>query len=730
MGGLLAVLCCAVAPGEVRAAEEGVPEEALIDEAALEAAFDFESLEDLDISDEFALLVQEDIVVSASRRAQRIDDSPSAITVITREDLRLMPFDNVADVLRTVPGMDVWLLTIAFPSSGSRSGSSNEGSNILVLVDGRDVLLPIFQLPLWLAMPVDLASIERIEVIRGPASTLYGANALQGVVNIVTRRAEKGLLTVEAELSGYRPETLSGNLKASGTRGRFSWWSSWGYDRRSPFHEPGRVGAWFFRSRNWLRYEGDEVEATLEVGGGAERGDIVTFAGNGDGYYEHLYVRADAIVHDWRLRFFFDLLDTELTLDLNLRMPNDPSMVMAQLPQPVFHPTRAYVADAERIWKLSDDLRLLTGLSTRLVHHGEGSFVTCPESAPTAFDPAACEPSVLFEGRVEGFTQLEWRVASSLELNAGVRAGYNTLVPEPGFSPRLTAVYRPMEHHTVRASVARAYRQPSFFEQKGHLLLEPGTLQDQDLFRRIQHIFATGLGGEELVNTKVDIAELGWRGRFLQEKLRVEVELYLSRYRDEIELDASSLWDVQYFAGLPIIGDEVKLVFESFPSKSWSAGAEIAASWRLPIEGLELDLAYGLDQVYERVELPGGEVEQRRNKREPTHHLILGARYGGEGLRLSAFAFWTSGFWGGHVSPDSILSPNRNTPLAANTLVFARAGWAFGLGGTEWEAGLQGHTPILGLEMRETSGEYLEDGSNYYGHPILPRLQGYLRSRF
>ncbi|MDF1564868.1 MAG: TonB-dependent receptor plug domain-containing protein [Deltaproteobacteria bacterium] len=163
-GVLLAALVCLTAPA--RAQEAELPG---LDEAALEAEFDFD---DIDIADEFALLVQEDVVVTASRRAQRIDDSPSAITVLTREDLLASPFDNIADVLRVVPGMDVLLNTIAIAATGTRSGSNIAGSNVLVLVDGRDVLDPLFQLPLLLGLPLDVDTIERIEVIRGPAYTL------------------------------------------------------------------------------------------------------------------------------------------------------------------------------------------------------------------------------------------------------------------------------------------------------------------------------------------------------------------------------------------------------------------------------------------------------------------------------------------------------------------------------------------------------------------------------
>ncbi|MDF1564439.1 MAG: TonB-dependent receptor [Deltaproteobacteria bacterium] len=728
MRGAMVLLPCLVLALAARA-EEAAIEEPVIDEAALEEAFDFESLDDLNLMDEFALLEQEDVVVTASRRAQRLDDSPSAITVFTRKDLLAMPFDNIADLLRMVPGVDVLHLTIAYPAVGARSGTTLAGSNVLVLIDGRDVLNPLFQLPVWIGLPVDIGSIERIEIIRGPASTLYGAGALQGVVNIVTRRAEEKKLQAEVSLGGYRPETLVGDLRIFGRSGAFSWWSAWGYDQRAPFYEPDRVGASSFRSRSWVRYEGEKVEATLELGGGVNGGDMVTVAGIGEGRFDQLYLRSEAIVHETRIRFFVDRVNARFDLDLNLRFPSDPEIVMAQLPQPIRHPTTVYELSAERAWRIGERLRVLGGFQGKMIHHREGTMVTCAPSLPTNFDPSTCEANPLVELRPDLYGQLEWQVMDDLDLNLGVRAGLNNLVREPGFAPRLSAVYRASAHHTFRASAARAYRKPSFFELQGHVLLEPGTMQDEDLLRRLQHIFAVNLGNADLQNAKVDIAELGWRGRFLGDALRVEVELYASRYLDDVVLDVESLQKIEYFAGLPIIGDEVAANYLNDPDPTGSIGAELTATWR-PAEDLELLASYHLDYVNRRVVGADGARIWQVDDQEPQHRILGGARYLGRNLRLSLDAMWVSGFWEIENAPESLVAPSIRRELGANTLLAGRVGWAFELGGTRWEAGVYGQLPVLGLEMRETAGSYLPDGSNNFGHPLKPRAQGYLRGAF
>ncbi|MDF1562044.1 MAG: TonB-dependent receptor [Deltaproteobacteria bacterium] len=738
---LASTLACVLAPdpswaeaappeAEEAEAEAPLPEEELIDEAALEGAFDFESLEDVGLMDEFALLVQEDVVVSASRRAQRIDDSPSAITVLTREELLASPFDTIADVLRMVPGMDVFLLTVGFPAPGTRSGSSRSAANVLVLVDGRDIIDPLFHFPLLLGLPIDLESIERVEIIRGPASTLYGAGALQGVINFVTRRASEEPLRVEADVSGNGPNTVAAGLRLSGTSGRFSWWASVGMDRAAPYHDASELGLSKVAGRTWARYEGVAFEGTLELGGALQEGSMVTFAGNGAGEFDEVYLRAEAIVKETRLHFLAEHISADLHLDLQLLFPGDDSMVLGRLPDPMSSSTWLYELAAERSWRFGENLRLMSGLQGKIIRHQPRVLVTCPESAPTAFDPEACELDEVVEVRPEAFAQLEWRVRPDLDLNLGVRGGFNTVVVEPGFAPRLTAVYRPAQNHTLRASVARAYRKPSYFELRAHVLLEPGTLQDEDLFRRVQHIFATGVGNEDLRNTKVDNLELGWRARFLEEALRLEVELYASRYLDDVRVDSSRLADIEYFAGLPIIGDSVGLQYINLEEQIWSAGAEVAATWKTPAEGLELSLAYVFDHVLVRSQAADGTVTFEKAMREPEHRIIAGAQYIHRSLRLSASAIWASAYRDNHAAPESIIAPPVSISLGANTLLAGRAGWVFGLGGSEWEAGLTGLMPVLGLELRETAGGYQDDGSNYGGEPIRPRLQGYLRAAF
>jgi iron complex outermembrane receptor protein len=128
-------------------------------------------------------------VTSVSKSEQTLSRTASAIFVITAEDIARSGATNIPDLLRMVPGMDVAQInanTWAISARGLNDEFSNE---LLVMVDGRTVYLPTFGGVFWDVLDMPLDDIERIEVIRGPGGTIWGANAVNGVVNIITKKA-------------------------------------------------------------------------------------------------------------------------------------------------------------------------------------------------------------------------------------------------------------------------------------------------------------------------------------------------------------------------------------------------------------------------------------------------------------------------------------------------------------------------------------------------------------
>jgi len=128
-------------------------------------------------------------VTSASRKEQKISQVPAAIFVITQEEIRSSGATNIPDLLRMVPGLDVAQINANTWAISARGFNLEFANKLLVLVDGRAVYTPLFGGVYWDTLDVPLEDIEQIEVIRGPGGTVWGANAVNGVINIITKSA-------------------------------------------------------------------------------------------------------------------------------------------------------------------------------------------------------------------------------------------------------------------------------------------------------------------------------------------------------------------------------------------------------------------------------------------------------------------------------------------------------------------------------------------------------------
>lgn len=139
-------------------------------------------------------------VTSVSKRPQKKSETAAAIYVITSEELRRWGVTNIPDALRRVPGLQVARIDAGKWAITARGFNSRFANKLLVMIDGRSVYTPLFAGVYWEANDVMLEDVERIEVIRGPGGTLWGANAVNGVINIITRSAAdtQGTLTSAA----------------------------------------------------------------------------------------------------------------------------------------------------------------------------------------------------------------------------------------------------------------------------------------------------------------------------------------------------------------------------------------------------------------------------------------------------------------------------------------------------------------------------------------------------
>ncbi len=130
---------------------------------------------------------EETVVVSASKVETTIVNAPATVSVVGSETIESAPSTNFGDLLRNVPGVNVIQTSARDINLTSRQSTSTLATSQLVLLDGRTMYLDFFGLVLWDLIPNNPNEIKQIEVVRGPASAVWGANALSGVVNIITK---------------------------------------------------------------------------------------------------------------------------------------------------------------------------------------------------------------------------------------------------------------------------------------------------------------------------------------------------------------------------------------------------------------------------------------------------------------------------------------------------------------------------------------------------------------
>ena len=144
---------------------------------------------------------EEQVIVTASKSEEQLVNAPAAVSVISNETIQNSPATNIGDLLRAVPGMNVTQLSARDVNMTSRGATSTLATSQLAVVDGRSVYLDFFGFVMWDFVPTNPLEIKQIEVIRGPASAVWGANAMSGVVNVITRTPR--------ELAATKPNLLT-----------------------------------------------------------------------------------------------------------------------------------------------------------------------------------------------------------------------------------------------------------------------------------------------------------------------------------------------------------------------------------------------------------------------------------------------------------------------------------------------------------------------------------------
>jgi iron complex outermembrane receptor protein len=663
-------------------------------------------------------------VTSAARHEQDIGMSPSAIWVITREDIEASGANTIPDLLRLVPGMDVMTVSPYYISTTARLYRSAENNHFLVLIDGREANLELLGQPPWEIQPIFLDEVERIEIIRGPGSSLYGANALAGVISVTTRavsRETSGLARISSGEAG-RVDSLA---RLTGGIGNWGFSLSGGFSRTGYFTDPGADGGDVWKLRAVASYQWSDSQRLLLDAGFADGGGPMS-AISGP-------IRSEAAVRTLRAAYESEELRGQLywyqtPAEIDMETPLEYSgIVLAR-----FRPIRVdtHTLDGEVQWTLPrffDPLLLIAGGGARFSFLQSDDLLDGETYADITSPHYHREGVEHWEARTGAFVHGEIEPADFVTCTFGLRFDYNT-VTGTFLSPRLAAVFRPARNHFLRIGAARAFRKPAYLETHSHPTVEfpdtsPLTGPSQDNFLEFM---SRVIGNTRLENEELLSIEAGYLGRFLDGRLSAGLDIYLNMnteivaLKSEIvpdnqglpDLDRSTLLSVNSGQGLRIFGTELSVRFS--PTRNIS----LLASWTHR-------------EVFDM-------QSEKTSDATPKNLLTLGGRFRTEGgLVASLYAFSRSEYWNRAVgNPGGMFLEPLKIKLKNAFLVLAKLGWKVTpTERIELEAGLKLFLPVSPFSppyfrYYEEAGGITPTGQQYGGLELARMVTGYLQGSF
>ncbi|MGR3320086.1 MAG: TonB-dependent receptor plug domain-containing protein [Candidatus Anammoxibacter sp.] len=534
----------------------------------------------------------EEWVTIASKRKQKKEDVPSAVFVITAEDIRQMGVNRLADVFRMAPGMDVVtvdgntsLVSIrgfAIDTLGVNviSNLAEFSKRLLVLVDGRAIYNPAFGGVFWDQEPIFLEDIERIEIIRGPGAALYGANAVNGVISIITKDPEMTHGAM-AKVTYGSQETLIGNIRYGDSIGKFHYRITAGYreddgfddgfqaDTIENFNDFKRDQKVNFRGK--YKFSDDtnvEIFAGFMDGAQGEQFGGQVFFGRGDfstdttrdltrAFLQLGFNKTFSDTSDLHLQLFADYTDMDEADTAFFDDDGKPRFVL----DPFEIDVRKYDIELQHSFALGSKNIVTWGVNYR-----KNQLRSRLTGSNDGFDMEIAKGKTSQKFKKEHknifgfFFQDDFKILDNLALTVGVKMERNSFTGT-NLSPRVSFVYSPWKHHTFRASYSRAYRTPTFLEDSGFFNVG-FTINDAGV-KNIPITLVGAIGNNDLRPERLDSYELGYRGVFF-DKLEFNVETYFTRYKNLITtefgfgLDNTSRADTNGF--------EVSL---RYPFNSW-----------------------------------------------------------------------------------------------------------------------------------------------------------------
>ena len=404
-------------------------------------------------TEKIAETTMEAVTVTASGYEQDVKSAPASITILTREELESKQFRSLTDALRNVPGVGVM-----GGDKGDISIRGMESSHVLIMVDGRRQNTGGITLKGGVSEGLSnnwippIEAIERIEVVRGPMSTLYGSEAMGGVINIVTRKVAKnwsGSISAEHTFqdSGKAGDTNQGDFYLSGpliadTLGL----QFWGSDKRrqedsvldgfgKSKRQTGNLRLWLTPNKNH-EFMLEAGRSTQEFWTTPGRTLAPTASRNQNEYIRENY----ALSH--KGRWGFGVSDLSLSQETAVREGE------LQTAKPK---TRNTVLDGKLAVPLGNHM-LLTGFQVRRNELQSDGYYANPLGLGQGIDASFTEKSL--------FVEDEWAITDSFSLTGGLRLDDNEFFGRH-WTPRLYGVWNLSSAWTIKGGVAKGFQSPS-----------------------------------------------------------------------------------------------------------------------------------------------------------------------------------------------------------------------------------------------------------------------------
>jgi iron complex outermembrane receptor protein len=513
-------------------------------------------------------------VTSVSKKEQKLSDAASAVYVITQSDIRRSTATSLPELLHGVPGLDVAQINGNSWAISSRGFAEQYSTKMLILIDGRNVFDPLFSGANWSEQDLPLEDIERIEIIRGPGSTMWGTNAMNGVINIITKPA--------SETQGVQVSAGTGSNLRSLAEARYG----------------GRLGK-STEYRVFGKYHDDGPETMLS-GQPAHDSDRLAVVG----------LRADSRLSDRDTLMFeangfngssgFDRVGFSYTAPFSFAaadsVRSEGENVLAQWQHQGLKGTHTTVqADYSRVLHEQFDINANEGSVDVSVQHEmplgsrhdvlaglEYQFMQSDNpifpNAPVSWSPANQGFSI-----ASGFIQDEILFRNGkIRLTGGLRIERNSL---SGFSlePSLRGLWKVARKHSFWAAYSDASRAVSLTDTSVQFNVSafPGPAGTEVI---------RYLGNPDIKPEKLQAFELGYRAE-PNKKLTLDVATYYNRYTD---LDGGSLGQPFFEAGPP-----PRLVLPlNVQAEIWGTGVggELSAKYQLT-HFWQLRTAYSLTKL-------------------------------------------------------------------------------------------------------------------------------------